>query len=269
MKRFFELWRRPLPYLKPGHALLLRVLMLPNLFLVKVEGQEHLGATKGRPCIYAFNHNNAIESLLVPVMLMFLLDGRRVSFVIDWMFGRLPLVGWLMKQIDPIYAYHKRSTLPFLERNRPAAISGDIRRQCLARLASGASIGIFPEGTRNGDVGRLLKAKPGIGYIAIESQAPVIPVGIEFSASRRRQSIPLVGRMTLRIGSPMQFEAMSASFSEMPDSVRRIRQARQAGAVSCEVMLAIAELCGKSYPYRDCPASSSTSNQPEEALCPS
>jgi 1-acyl-sn-glycerol-3-phosphate acyltransferase len=266
MNQFIDLWRRPLPHLRPAQALLLRMLMLPNLFLMKVEGAEHLRETNGKACIYAFNHNNAIESLQVPVMLVFLLGGRRVSFVIDWMFARLPVIGWLMNQIDPVYAYHKRSTISFLERNRPPVIPGEIRQQCLDRLAAGTSIGIFPEGTRNGDVKRLLKAKPGIGYIVLESHAPVIPVGIEFHVSRSCLRVPFIGRMTLRFGSPMHFDAMSASFSDLPDSVRRIRQARLAGEVSGTVMLAIAELCGKSYPYRDSSSSSKTGNPPEEAL---
>lgn len=269
MKKIFDLWRRPLPHLGAGQALLLRLLMLPNLFLIRVEGEEQLEKHGSTPCIYAFNHNNAFESLFVPVMLIWLLGGRRVSFVIDWMFGRLPVVGWLMKQIDPVYVYHKRSTLPFLERTRPEGRPADIRSQCLARLAAGRSIGIFPEGTRNGDPFRLLKAKPGIGYIALESGAPVIPAGIEFTASRKRSRIPFIGRMTLRIGEPIIVDGQLLTDEQCQGENPKVRRARLAGELSFEVMSAISELCGKSYPYRELNEPAINRTKPVEALCPS
>jgi len=268
MNRIVELFCKPLPHLSSRKALLLRMLMVPNLLLAEVEGVEELRKTGSSPCIYAFNHNNAFESLLVPVMLIWLLGGRRVSFVIDWMFGRLPLVGWLMKQIDPIYVWHKRSTWAFLERRREKAASSSSRDECVRRLDGGASIGIFPEGTRNGDPFRLLKAKPGIGSIALESAAPVIPVGIEFVAARRRGRVPLVGKIVLRFGEPMQFERHRATVatSEADRALRR----RIAGAIADEVMAAISPLCGKSYPYTESEPEPNLTLKPSmEALCPS
>ncbi|NTU53027.1 MAG: 1-acyl-sn-glycerol-3-phosphate acyltransferase [Chlorobiaceae bacterium] len=268
MKKIFDLWCRPLPYLSAGKAMLLRVLMLPNLFLLRVEGENNLKEHGRGPCIYAFNHNNAFESLFVPVMLIYLLGGRRVSFVIDWMYGRLPLVGWLMNQIDPVYVYYKRSSLPFLERNRPKGNTVAVSKQCLDRLAAGESIGIFPEGTRNADPVKLKKARPGVGYIALESNAPVIPAGIEFTSSRKRNKVPSVGRMVLRIGAPMRFESLKALEEAHPNDNRRSLNSRLAEAVSAEVMLAIARLSGKSYPYEELTKTDAISNQPVEVLCP-
>lgn len=264
MNRFVDLLRKPLPHLTPGKAMLLRLLMVPNLLLIKLEGGEQLQKTGASPCIYAFNHNNAFESIFVPVLLIFLLGGRRVSFVIDWMFGRLPLVGWLMNQTDPVYVYNKRSTLPFLERRRLKAASSSSRSECLRRLATGASIGIFPEGTRNNDPFRLLKAKPGIGYIALESGVPVIPVGIEFVAARKRRRVPVIGKISLRFGEPMHFDRHRA------DSViSRSHKRRIAGEIAAEVMIAISPLCGKSYPHDDGTEPISTLKPSMEALCPS
>ena len=247
MNRFVDLWGRPLPFLTDGKALLLRLLMLPNLFLARTEGAEILEVSASVPCIYAFNHNNAIESLLVPVLLIYLLGGKRVSFVIDWMFGRLPLIGWIMNQIDPVYVYHKRSKLPFLERTRPGEQMHNGMKQCLDRLASGASIGIFPEGTRNGDPHQLLKAKPGIGYILLDSGVPVLPIGIEFTAAHKRKRVPVIGRMVLRFGHPMQFTDLSTSYRELSANGSRIETRRMALKVTDEVMYAISELCGKRY----------------------
>jgi 1-acyl-sn-glycerol-3-phosphate acyltransferase len=248
--------------------LLLRLLMAPNLLLAEVEGAGRLERNGSSPCIYAFNHNNTFESLFVPVMLIWLLGGRRVSFVIDWMFGRLPFVGWLMKQIDPVYVWHKRSTLPFLERRREKAASSSSRDECVRRLRAGASIGIFPEGMRNGDPFRLLRAKPGVGYIALESGAPVIPVGIEFVAARRRGRMPVVGKIALRFGEPMRFERHRASVAAS-DADRALKR-RVAGEIADEVMAAISPLCGKSYSYTESEPEPILTLKPSmEALCPS
>jgi 1-acyl-sn-glycerol-3-phosphate acyltransferase len=184
------------------------------------------------------------------------------------MFGRLPVVGWLMKQIDPIYVWHKRSTLPFLERRRVKAASSSSRDECVRRLRAGASIGIFPEGTRNSNPFRLLKARPGIGYIALESGAPVIPVGIEFIAARRRGRVPVIGKIALRFGEPMRFERHRASVAASGGD--RAHRRRVAGEIADEVMLAISSLCGKSYPYAESEPEPILTLKPSmEALCPS
>jgi len=270
MNRLLELFRTPLPHLTAGKALLLRLLMLPNLFLIRVEGAEHLDAASRRPCIFAFNHNNAFESLFVPVLLFYLRGGQTVSFVIDWMFGQLPVVGWLMNQIDPVYVHHKRSTMPFLERTRQRAASSSSRGECIERLASGASIGIFPEGTRNPDPSTLLKAKPGIGYIALESGAPVLPVGIDFIASGKRNRVPSIGRIVVRFGRPMQFEEELSNYRSLPAEGQRVRKSELAREVAEQVMLSISVLCGKVYPHGSRESESiKTDNQTMEALCPS
>ena len=270
MKRFSEIWRMPLPHLSAGKALLLRVLMIPNVFLIRVEGVEHLKATGCKPCIFAFNHNNAFESLFVPVLLFYLRGGQMVSFVIDWMFGRLPVIGWLMNLIDPVYVHHKRSTMPFLERARLREASSSSRGECIERLRSGTSIGIFPEGTRNPDPFTLLKAKSGIGYIALESGAPVMPVGIEFVTSRNRSRVPSIGRIVVRFGQLMQFEEEHELYASLPAEGQRRRKSERSREVAEQVMLSISVLCGKVYPYGSRASESiTTNNQTMEALCPS
>lgn len=271
MNRLLELFRTPLPHLTAGKALLLRMLMFPNLFLIRVEGASHLEAVGGKPCIFAFNHNNAFESLFVPVLLFYLRGGRTVSFVIDWMFGRLPVIGWMMNLIDPVYVHHKRSTMPFLERTRLREASSSSRGECIGRLASGKSIGIFPEGTRNPDPSTLLKAKPGIGYIALESGAPVLPVGIDFIASGKRNRVPSIGRIVVRFGRPMQFEEELSNYRSLPAEGQRVRKSELAREVAEQVMLSISVLCGKVYPHgrREESESITTDNQTMEALCPS
>ncbi|MCW8795609.1 MAG: 1-acyl-sn-glycerol-3-phosphate acyltransferase, partial [Chlorobium sp.] len=66
-----------LPFLQPGESLLLRFLMIPNLFLLHAEGIEHIRKHQGA-LIVACNHNNAFESLLVPAFLVYHSAGRKI-----------------------------------------------------------------------------------------------------------------------------------------------------------------------------------------------
>lgn len=244
MKKNMQTLFSPLPHLTFKEALILRLLMVPNLFLIRATGMENLQYSG--PAIYVFNHNNSAESLLVPVYLMFCLGGRRVSFVIDWMFGKIPVLGWLMDMIDPLYVYHKRSTIPLIERRRPATPVPDTVLRCCERLKEGGCIGIFPEGRRNSDPGKLARAKPGIGHIILQSGAPVIPVGIDFPLRLRKGRIPAVGRMILRAGAPLEFPALSARYRalDLSSDKNRIRHTLAADATST-VMRQLSLLCGK------------------------
>ncbi len=48
-------------------------------------------------------------------------------------------------------------------------------RQALVTLEAGMILGVTPEGTRSGD-GRLQRGHPGIAWLAVQSQAPILPI---------------------------------------------------------------------------------------------
>ncbi|NTU68295.1 MAG: 1-acyl-sn-glycerol-3-phosphate acyltransferase [Chlorobiaceae bacterium] len=266
--RMTRLFRTPLPLLSKGKALLIRLLMLPNIALAEVEGEEHLRDASGSPCIFVLNHNNAFESLFVPVLIIFLLGGQNVSFVIDWMYGHLPIVGWFMRQTDPVFVHNKPSRLAFLERRR-IRVRQDVVKKCLLRLCQGGSIGIFPEGTMNHDPKVMLRAKPGVGHLALRSSAPVIPVGIRFPASGRLGRPPYAGRMTVTFGQPLRFGQLSAAYRKNIDEGCRTEAARLAAVAAGEVMLAVSVLCGKEYPHLEQKLNKEAStNHTPEATCP-
>src|SRR5262245_44051011 len=70
-----------------------------------------------------------------------------------------------------------------------------------AHLASGRSVGIFPEGTVNRDPGWLLSGHRGAAYLSLATGTPVIPVGIRFPGSEHR--IADHARMQVTIGAPL------------------------------------------------------------------
>ncbi|MEI7825812.1 MAG: lysophospholipid acyltransferase family protein [Chlorobiaceae bacterium] len=249
MKR--KLFFKPLPFLSRSRALLLRIFMLPNILLTRAYGLENLSGGASAS-IYVFNHNNSLEALMVPALLMYHLGGNTISFVIDWMYGKVPILGSLMNMIDPVYVYHKRSALSWIEAIRPPAPSADTIERCAEKLRAGRSIGIFPEGTRNRDPEALIRGRSGVGHIALQSGAPVIPVGIDFISRINRGKIPTLGRTIVRIGRPIIFRQQSEAYRSLMPSVSgwtRQNSVRNqiAAEVTHEIMLCLAELSGKRY----------------------
>ncbi len=252
-----------LPFLTPGESLLLRLLMIPVFFFVRARGVEHLRDRTG-PLIFACNHNNSIESVLVPAFLTYHCGGRKISFVVDWMFGKIPFAGSLLELTDPMYVYHKRSTSRFLEAARPRELpSKDAVSRCCERLMSGRRIGLFPEGKRNRDPFRLLPGKTGVGHIALRSGVPVVPVGIDYAVRRKKAKIPVFGRIVLSIGEPICFDNLARLYrasGECSASVARAERHRLAARATERIMRALSGLCGKSCDPRDSTVSEEKEN---------
>jgi 1-acyl-sn-glycerol-3-phosphate acyltransferase len=79
-----------------------------------------------------------------------------------------PLAGWLARAVGTL----------FIERGRRHAVA-HINRQAAQRLRAGQSIGIFPEGTTT-DGTRLLRFHANLVQAALEAQAPVVPVALQY-----------------------------------------------------------------------------------------
>jgi len=86
-------------------------------------------------------------------------------------------------------------------------------------LAQGGIVVIYPEGGRSRD-GRIAQhARAGVGRLALESGAPVIPVAIrgsEYARNWKRLQFP---RVQLRYGEPLRFEQIDHSSHEAQQAV--------------------------------------------------
>lgn len=78
-------------------------------------------------------------------------------------------------------------------------------RYALALLRRGGILGMFPEGSRG--IGLADRIRPGVGYFAVKTGAPVLPVAVLGSGRLVRAARPRVG---VRIGAPIRFPPPTA-----------------------------------------------------------
>jgi 1-acyl-sn-glycerol-3-phosphate acyltransferase len=86
-------------------------------------------------------------------------------------------------------------------------------------LARGEAVVMYPEGgrSRTGDLAP--EAKPGVGRLALESGAPVVPVAILGSHQVRNWKRLQFPRVTVQFGSPFRFEQVERSSREQQQQV--------------------------------------------------
>lgn len=249
-----QLLTEPLGGLSWAHRCFLRLLLLGVKELITLENLE-AEKISSDPLIFVFNHNCSYESLLIPACLIYRRGGRKISFIIDWMYGRYPVLGWLFRGIDPVYVYNKPSKIKLLNRFRLNHRERNVYDECLRRLSAGESIGLFPEGTRNRHPYHLLKGRKGIGRIVLESQAPVLPVGIDFPSRLRSGRIPKFGPLIMRGGELMSFPEETALYQQVKATERISQLERKklltylTKKVTFTIMNELARLSGKIYPF--------------------
>ncbi len=200
---------------------------LRGLWRPEVTGAEHVPATGG--AILASNHLSILDSVFLPFML-----SRPVTFTAksEYFTGHHPglrLMGLYLRATGqlPVDRAGARSAQQMLE-------------GALALLRQGELFGIYPEGTRSPD-GRLYRARPGVGWLALNSGLPVIPVAMMGTDKvlPPGRSVPRLGKVRIRIGKPMTFGTEPGDRPEAPGKVRR--------AIADEVVRAIHELSGQEY----------------------
>jgi 1-acyl-sn-glycerol-3-phosphate acyltransferase len=143
-------------------ALVVKPLMR-TWFRIRLEGEEHIPEVG--PVILASNHRSNMDPVLLASAVR-----RPVVFMAKAELFVGPL-GWIMRWIGQFPV-------------RRGGIDREALRRTDAVLARGSMLGLFPEGTR-GD-GRFASVHPGLAYIVVRQQCPVVPVAI-FGTERVRR----------------------------------------------------------------------------------
>jgi 1-acyl-sn-glycerol-3-phosphate acyltransferase len=200
----------------------------PCLHLIartKVTGAENVPSSGGG--ILASNHLSVLDSFYLPLMLE-----RPVTFAAksEYFTGTRPG--------ERIAGAYMRATKQLSVDRTGARAAQEMLEAALELVMGGALFGIYPEGTRSPD-GRLYRGRTGIGWLALHSGAPVIPVamvGTDRLLPPGRK-VPRPGRIQIRIGKPLLFE-------ELRDQPAGARQRR---VVTDQVIEAIKGLSGQEY----------------------
>ncbi|WP_029151023.1 lysophospholipid acyltransferase family protein [Microbacterium indicum] len=145
-----------------------RIILAPlarALYRPRVEGKENI--PKHGAVIFASNHLSVIDSFAIPIAAA----PRAVNFLAKSEYFDGPgFSGWLSKQV-----FTAIGAVPVRRGAGQAAIDALDRQREI--LESGGAVALHPEGTRSRD-GRLYKGRTGIAYLALETGAPVIPIGL-------------------------------------------------------------------------------------------
>jgi 1-acyl-sn-glycerol-3-phosphate acyltransferase len=190
-----------------------------------VTGAENIPASGG--AILAANHLSVVDSVFLPLMVdrPVTFSAKAEYFTASGPAARL----WA--------AYLKATNQLQMDRDGPRAAQETLEA-ALALLLEGNLFGIYPEGTRSPD-GRLYRGRPGVGWLALKSGLPVLPVAL--SGTRHvlppGHVVPRPGRIGVTIGKPVPIAPELAG--EPPGKARRL--------IADQVMAAIKELSGQEY----------------------
>lgn len=197
--------------------------LVTRLWDFDVQGLDNV--PKSGPAVLCPNHAAAIDSVFVPVVLdRNLIYVGKSEYLDDWKTARLfPAMG--MIPIDRRGGDHAKAAL-------------DAARDVLQQ---GGLFGIYPEGTRSRS-GKLHKGHTGAARLAIETGAPIIPVGLLGTAEV--QPVDAV--------VPRFFKPVGVRFGEPIDVGRyrdRVGDRALYRELTDEVMYEIQQLTGLEYEH--------------------
>lgn len=169
---------------------------------VTVHGLENI--RPGQNYVYLANHSSYVD---VPLVIARIPDQIRI--ILKQSLTNIPIWGWALK------------TGPFITIDRSNAANATKSLQvAIQKIQAGASILLFPEGTRTYD-GALQPFKRGAFRLAYDSKTPMLPIAIRgtYNILPRKGGLPKFGgRVTLTIGEvidPNSFTEPNARAQEI------------------------------------------------------
>ncbi|MGP3535288.1 lysophospholipid acyltransferase family protein [Microbacterium sp. RD1] len=209
-----------------------RVIVAPLARMVyrpQIEGRSLVPRTG--PVIFASNHLSFIDSIAIPVA-----APRPVHFLAKASY----FDSWGSRQF-----FSALGAIPVERGAGQAAL--DALDQQRRILEDGRAVALYPEGTRSLD-GRLYKGRTGVAFLALQTGAPVVPVGLvgtDVVMPVGARFPTLRQRVTVRFGEPLDLSRHGAASS-----------GRARRAATDEIMAAIHALSGQELAgiYNEVPA---------------
>src|SRR5437763_3395894 len=187
-RRYHEYARRH--GVNPLLSLLARAILQPAFHVwqrFSRTGREHLKGIRGG-LIVASNHRSFLDPFVIGTSLPW---RRPMQYVAKVELFERRWQGWLLSRVGAFPIRRGQSDETAMETARLA-------------LARGGTICIFPEGTRIRS-GSLSTPKRGVGRLALETGAAVVPVAVHGSEQVRRGWRIRPRKVKLRFGRPMTF----------------------------------------------------------------
>jgi len=158
----------------------------------RVAGREHV--PRGRPAVYCSNHQSNVDP---PVL--FQAVHPRLHILYKAELEAIPILA---------RAFRYGGFIPVDRRNKEAAMRSI--ESGAASIRSGNSFLIFPEGTRS-RTADLLPFKKGGFIMAIQAQAPIVPVAVQGGRDSMRKGSWIIRPVvvSIRIGRPIESAGMA------------------------------------------------------------
>ncbi|HEY0003164.1 MAG TPA: lysophospholipid acyltransferase family protein [Pyrinomonadaceae bacterium] len=185
-----------------------------RLFFRRIETSHAELVPMTGPLIFVLNHPNG----LIDPALIFCALPRRVSFLAKSTLFRLPVLGWLMREVDALPVYRRIDKGEDVSQNRQTFAA------CYELLRRERCIAVFPEGISHNST-FLLPVKTGAARIALgalsvkgKRNGPaekmtlrIVPVGLYYTSKTSFRSEAL-----LRFGSYIEVQAIEADENGEP-----------------------------------------------------
>lgn len=168
------------------------------VWTLKVAGLENV--PRAGPVIIAFNHISWWDG---PVAIFGLGFTRYLRFPGKAELFDTPLLGWFLKEVGMFPLNRGRSDVQAI-------------RTAVDLVRQGGSLGLFPEGTRS-KTGLIGRPKAGVGFLARETGAPVVPARL-LNTDKLFYFRPL----EVRFGPPLRFEGGAGDRAECQNFAQKV-----------------------------------------------
>jgi 1-acyl-sn-glycerol-3-phosphate acyltransferase len=156
---------------------------------VETEGRSNIPETG--PLIMASNHLHLFDPPLVVAAMPY----RKITVLVAEKWAETWPASWLLKSMGAIFVHR-------------GEVDREALNKCLAVFREDGILGLAPEGTRSRS-GTMQRGKPGIAYLAIKADVPILPLGIsgqtQVFAEWKRLRRP---RVVVRYGQLFKLQAV-------------------------------------------------------------